>query len=111
MRAAHAQGAAAAGSKTSAFAGFADRDKFNPDLENIVIKALTGASIARNEFFSLSAKARDDANWEGPREHEHYLAGVALYLSFAMHIAAVSPSTTSARSTPSSRCMWARGAS
>jgi hypothetical protein len=69
---------------------FADRTKFDPDLENITIKALTGASIARNEFLSLSAKARDDANWKARASTSDYSMGerVALYLSFGMHIAA-----------------------
>jgi hypothetical protein len=69
---------------------FADRTKFDPDLENIVIKALTGASIARNEFFSLSAAKRDDANWKARASTSDYSMGerVALYLSFGMHIAA-----------------------
>jgi hypothetical protein len=76
--------------KDIGIAGFADRTKFNPDLENIVIKALTGASIARNEFFSLGAAARDDANWKARASTSNYSMGerVALYLSFAMHIAA-----------------------
>jgi hypothetical protein len=71
-------------------AKFADRTKFDPDLENIVIKALTGASIARNEFFSLPAKARDDAEWKARASTSDYSMGerVALYLSFGMHIAA-----------------------
>ena len=64
---------------------FADRTKFDPDLENITIKALTGASIARNEFFSLSVKARDDATWKARASTSDYSMGerVALYLSFA----------------------------
>ena len=76
--------------KDIGIARFADRTKFNPDLENIVIKALTGASIARNEFFSLGAAARDDATWKARASTSDYSMGerVALYLSFAMHIAA-----------------------
>jgi hypothetical protein len=69
---------------------FADRTKFDPDLENITIKALTGASIARNEFFSLPVKARDDATWKARASTSDYSMGerVALYLSFGIHIAA-----------------------
>jgi hypothetical protein len=76
--------------KDIGIAKFADRTKFDPDLENIVIKALTGASIARNEFFSLSAKARGDAKWQARASTSDYSMGerVALYLSFGMHIAA-----------------------
>jgi hypothetical protein len=55
-----------------------------------VNKALTGASIARNEFFSLSAKGRGDAKWQARASTSDYSMGerVALYLSFGMHIAA-----------------------
>jgi hypothetical protein len=76
--------------KDIGISGFADRTKFDPDLENIVIKALTGASIARNEFFSLSAAARNDPNWKArPTTHDYSMGErVALYLSFAIHIAA-----------------------
>ena len=98
--------------KDIGIANFADRTKFDPDLENIVIKALTGASIARNEFFSLPAKARDDANWKARPSTNDYSTGerVALYLSFGMHIAADLPSTTSDRSTTSSPSTCARAA-
>jgi hypothetical protein len=45
-------------------AGFADRAKFDPDLENIVIKALTGTSILRNEFIPGKPMPREDAQWK-----------------------------------------------
>ena len=61
-----------------------------PTSRTSTIKALTGASIARNEFFSLSAKARDVANWKARASTSDYSMGerVALYLSFGIHIAA-----------------------
>lgn len=76
--------------KDIGISGFADRTKFDPDLENIVIKALTGCSVARNEFFSLPAAKRDDPNWKARASTSNYSMGerVALYLSFAMHLAA-----------------------
>ena len=70
-------------------AGFADRSKFDPDLENIVIKALTGTSILRNEFIPGKPLPRDDAQWKKRPDTDHYSYGerVALYFSFAIHIA------------------------
>jgi hypothetical protein len=70
-------------------AGFADRAKFNPDLENIVIKALTGASILRNEFIPGKPVPREDAQWKKRPDKDHYSYGerVALYFAFAIHIA------------------------
>ena len=70
-------------------AGFADRAKFDPDLENIVIKALTGASILRNEFIPGKPLPREDPQWKKRPDKDHYSYGerVALYFSFAIHIA------------------------
>jgi hypothetical protein len=70
-------------------AGLADRAKFDPDLENIVIKALTGTSILRNEFIPGKPMPREDAQWKKRPDKDHYSYGerVALYFSFAIHIA------------------------
>jgi hypothetical protein len=70
-------------------AGFADRTKFDPDLENIVIKAMTGASVFRNEFVTGSPIPRDASDWKSRAKKTDYSFGerVALYLSFAIHIA------------------------
>jgi hypothetical protein len=70
-------------------AGFTDRAKFDPHLENIVIKALTGTSILRNEFIPGTPLPRDDAQWKKRPDKDHYSYGerVALYFSFAIHIA------------------------
>jgi len=69
-----------------------DRKLFNPDLENIVIKALTGAAITRNEFISASPAtmgAHNKKKWSGRPTSSDWSYGerTALYLSMAMHIA------------------------
>lgn len=74
-------------------AGLVDRSKFNPDLENIVIKALTGAAITRNEYIPANPagmNAADKKKWgkRGRTTDYSYGERVALYLSFAIHIAA-----------------------
>jgi len=65
-----------------------DRKKFNPDLENIVIKALTGAAITRNEFIAGSP-AMTHPQWKKRASKSEYSYGerVALYLSMGIHIA------------------------
>lgn len=73
-------------------AGAVDRSKFNPDLENIVIKALTGAAIARNEYIAADPPTMSSAEqkmWGKRASTNDYSYGerVALYLSFAIHIA------------------------
>src|SRR3954452_16809821 len=67
----------------------ADRAVFNPDLENIVIKALTGSQIAKNEYIPLSATDRADDDWKKRKNKSSYSGGerVALYLAMAIHIA------------------------
>jgi hypothetical protein len=72
--------------------GLVDRSKFNPDLENIVIKALTGAAITRNEYIPANPagmSAADKKKWGKRAKTTDYSYGerVALYLSFAIHIA------------------------
>lgn len=70
--------------------GQIDRSKFAPDLENIVVKALTGTSIMRNDFIAATDAARNDAQWKSRPSTTSYSFGerVALYLSMAIHIAA-----------------------
>lgn len=70
-----------------------DRGKCNPDLENIVIKALTGTAITRNEYIPANRtgmSAADKTKWGKRAKTTDYSYGerVALYLSFAIHIAA-----------------------
>jgi hypothetical protein len=73
--------------------GLVDRTNFNPDLENIVIKALTGASVARNEFIPGNPpimSAAEQQRWGRRASTSDYSFGerIALYLSMAIHIAA-----------------------
>jgi uncharacterized protein DUF4157 len=65
-----------------------DRKKFNPDLENIVIKAVTGAAITRNEFIAEDPP-KTHPQWKKRPSTSHYSMGerTALYLSMAIHIA------------------------
>ncbi|MEZ0291546.1 MAG: hypothetical protein ACAH82_03350 [Solirubrobacteraceae bacterium] len=67
-----------------------DRARFAPDLENIVVKALTGTSIMRNEYIAGSDAVRNDPQWKARPNANSYSFGerVALYLSMAIHIAA-----------------------
>src|SRR5947209_2454668 len=68
----------------------ADRRTFDPDLENIVIKALTGTAMLRNEFIAASPSRRNDPDWKARATVNDYSGGerVALYVSMAIHIAA-----------------------
>lgn len=68
------------------------RQRFNPDLENIVIKAVTGAQIFRNEFLSANPQtmsAADRQVWGRRASTSAYSYGerVALYLTIGIHIA------------------------
>lgn len=65
-----------------------DRKKFNPDLENIVIKAVTGAAITRNEYIA-DKPPKTHPKWKKRKSTSDYSMGerVALYLSMAIHIA------------------------
>lgn len=67
--------------------------QFDPHLENIVIKALTGATVARTEFIAAgpaTMNAVDRQTWSGRATTGDYSIGerIALYLSLAIHIAA-----------------------
>lgn len=73
-------------------AGLVDRTHFNPDLENIVIKALTGASITRNQFIAgdppTMSRARQQYWGSRPSTNDYSFGErTALYLSMAIHIA------------------------
>jgi hypothetical protein len=71
-------------------AGQVDRKLFNPDLENIVIKALTGTQVARNEYIPTSEADRARPPWTARPSKDQYSFGerVALYYAMAIHIAA-----------------------
>ncbi|MEO5928436.1 MAG: DUF4157 domain-containing protein [Candidatus Kapaibacterium sp.] len=69
-----------------------DRANFNPDLENIVVKALTGATIVRNEYIAANPRAMnavDRQQWQGRPSTSDYSYGerAALYLSMGIHLA------------------------
>jgi hypothetical protein len=69
-----------------------DRRRFNPDLENIVIKAVTGAQIFRNEFLPANPRtmsAADRQVWGRRASTSAYSYGerVAVYLTIGIHIA------------------------
>jgi hypothetical protein len=64
---------------------------FDPSLENIVIKALTGASIFRNEFLAAKPKTMKPAvqdTWKARPTVADWSYGerCALYLSMALHL-------------------------
>lgn len=72
--------------------GLVNRRRYNPDLENIIIKALAGASIARNEYIAANPagmSAAQQTQWRGRASTNDYSYGerAALYLSMAIHIA------------------------
>ncbi|MEM7427268.1 MAG: DUF4157 domain-containing protein [Pseudomonadota bacterium] len=69
-----------------------DRTNFDPHLENIVIKALTGTTVARNHYIDRNPArmTRTERNmWRGRPSIGVYSFSerIALYLSFAIHIA------------------------
>jgi hypothetical protein len=73
-------------------AGQVNRAAFNPDLENIVFKALTGAAITRNEYIAGSPSTMTQAalqQWMRRNSTSDYSYGerAALYLSMGIHIA------------------------
>ncbi len=73
-------------------AGLVDRRNFNPDLENIVIKAITGASLTRNEFIANNPhtmSAAEKQSWGRRATNNDYSFGerTALYLSMGIHLA------------------------
>lgn len=76
----------AAVNKQISISGFPAYGLFDPELENIVIKALTGASIARNEYIAASKKDREAFKGRASTSDYAYGERVALYLSMAIHI-------------------------
>jgi len=69
-----------------------NRRSFNPDLENIVIKALTGAQVFRNQFLPANPRTMGAAQqqaWGRRPSTSAYSFGerVALYLTTGIHIA------------------------
>ena len=73
--------------KGIAIAPFSGAGLFDPELENIVIKALTGAALTRNRYIAASKKGREA--FKGRASTNDYAIGerIALYLSMAIHIA------------------------
>jgi Domain of unknown function (DUF4157) len=71
----------------------ANRATFNPDLENIVIKAMTGSVMARNMYIAGNPRtmsAADRARWGSRSSASGYSEGerVALYVAMGIHLAA-----------------------
>lgn len=69
-----------------------DRTNFDPHLENIVIKAITGATVARNEFIAANPATMGPIarqTWGSRPTTADYSFGerIALYFSMAIHIA------------------------
>jgi hypothetical protein len=78
--------------KKSEVAGNVDKVKFNPGMENIVLKAMTGCGILRNQFIAGSPKTMappDVTKWSGRPTTADYSIGerTALYFTMAIHIA------------------------
>lgn len=71
---------------------YVDRKNFDPHLENIVIKAMTGTALARNRFLAADPPkmtGRTAAAYKGRATKDDYSIGdrIALYVSMAIHIA------------------------
>ena len=77
----------AAINKGISISGFPAYGLFDPELENIVIKALTGSWIAHNEYIVASKKDREAFKGRASTSDYAYGERVALYLSMAIHIA------------------------
>ncbi len=72
--------------------GLVDRRNFNPDLENIVFKALAGATLVRNGFAAANPPAMGPAErraWGRRASTSDYSGGerAALYLAMGIHLA------------------------
>ncbi len=70
----------------------ANRRRFNPDLENIVVKALSGAMIFRNMFLPANPQTMSLADrrvWGRRASTSNYSTGerTALYLTMGIHLA------------------------
>ena len=73
--------------KGISIAPFSGAGLFDPELENIVIKALTGTTLTRNEFIAASKKDREAYKGRASTNDYSYGERIALYLSMAIHIA------------------------
>ena len=68
-------------------APFSGAGLFDPELENIVIKALTGTTLTRNEYIAASKKGREAFKGRASTNDYSFGERIALYLSMAIHIA------------------------
>jgi hypothetical protein len=68
-------------------APFSGAGLFDPELENIIIKALTGTTLARNEYIAAKKKDRPSSNGRASTSDYAFGERIALYLSMAIHIA------------------------
>lgn len=71
---------------------FVNRAAFDPHLENIVIKAMTGTALFRNRFMAADPPNMSEADrrrYSGRSDADSYSIGdrIALYYSMAIHIA------------------------
>jgi hypothetical protein len=66
-----------------------DRSRYDPDLENVIVKAMVGAAITRNEYLAAPTTARSGSQWRSRSSTNDWSYGerAALYLSLAVHIA------------------------
>jgi hypothetical protein len=66
-----------------------DRSRYGPELENVIVKAMVGAAITRNEYLVASRRARAGSQWRSRPSTNDWSYGerAALYLSLAVHIA------------------------
>ena len=88
--------------RTHAVNPLVDRGRYDPGLENIIVKAMTGAAITRNEYLTTPRARRSAPQWRSRASTNDYSFGerAALYLSLAIHIAqdlAASPLPAPAR--------------
>jgi hypothetical protein len=67
-----------------------DPSKYEPSLENIVVKALFSVSTVLKDFIRVSPHKREDETWKKRPSNRDYSWGErqALYFSIAVHIAA-----------------------
>jgi hypothetical protein len=69
-------------------APYSGKGLFDPELENAIIKALTGTALARNEYMAKSKKDRE-AYGGRPTTNDYSMGDrIALYLALAIHITA-----------------------
>jgi len=73
--------------KGISIAPFSGAGLFDPELENIVIKALTGTTLTRNEYIAASKKGREAFKGRASTNDYSFGERIALYLSMAIHIA------------------------